>query len=745
MTYLPRLASVAQACEWLASETGEEWTLQKLMEYRLRPYFWLDHHPEIPQLSGGRPEGVMVEMVFGGDIQRLEFEGGTPFVTMFRTQDGRLIKTEPGFHVPVDKLRFTRQELEGAASKPHHGKENMKRFEGANSESSAPEGFSEGKLPFSVYVQDGELIDFAALPHIVAKAMYPADSDIDQYAVTRLNLDSELLEAVKQGQLTVRSRAGLGEIKWAAPRVLEGGVLLPLELRPYLRKRGIDVVLLPHGSGPKYWTIENAAIAIAGQEGMHDEARGNLLDAMVEAANAGDMTVRDPHTCLPSRPKLIRQFYELVTPDDVNAWLGRGGAPYQWACAEPIGFSPSGPTLVTVEGRAALPVRAIPYITGWCLSPDEIAKHLARKTDAFARMQHTFAFHLVGGSPVKMQPIEWDAFLVKIDALAADLAARSKGHDLADQRSYAEWRQKSAGLLPAGVFVWLDEFERDHRRDFSVDAVSFTDERGGERELNLSPYMEADTLAMVMEGFHAGVPNSPIRLPSKDPIEWKAWYDATLSASDWWSLSGLEPVEAAMLLCEQDPHAKPEPEKTTTSETTPLDYRKLLRAFEDAAKREPGPRALSDWHKHARAVRLKYHSWIDRYALLMESGSDDTRELPDESRTAITTAGAIDFRRLATREQLIDAYGRFTGMDASWFGNLTDTPALFAARKVAGQGGRGRIAEPLFCPFEVMRWLADKKRRKGRPLSVEKAWELLERYFPAVYNIHSVADPRTGD
>ena len=106
-----------------------------------------------------------------------------------------------------------------------------------------------------------------------------------------------------------------------------------------------------------------------------------------------------------------------------------------------------------------------------------------------------------------------------------------------------------------------------------------------------------------------------------------------------------------------------------------------------------------------------------------------------------------DFSMLATREQLIEAFGRFTGMDASWFKNITDTPVLLAARKVAGHGGRGHIAEPLFCPFEVMQWLADSKRRKNksRKLSVEKAWELLEKNFPKVYNARSIADPRTGD
>lgn len=112
-----------------------------------------------------------------------------------------------------------------------------------------------------------------------------------------------------------------------------------------------------------------------------------------------------------------------------------------------------------------------------------------------------------------------------------------------------------------------------------------------------------------------------------------------------------------------------------------------------------------------------------------------------------SNAPAPNFSTLATREQLIEAFGRFTGMDASWFNNIKDTPALQSARKITGQGGRGHIAEPWFCPFEVMQWVASPKRRKNasRKLSIEKAWELLEKNFPKVYSLHSGADPRPED
>lgn len=102
---------------------------------------------------------------------------------------------------------------------------------------------------------------------------------------------------------------------------------------------------------------------------------------------------------------------------------------------------------------------------------------------------------------------------------------------------------------------------------------------------------------------------------------------------------------------------------------------------------------------------------------------------------------AIDFGMLATPEQLIDTFGNHTGMCKAWFSNLTDTPRLLIARKVAGTGGKHHTP-PLFCPFEVMQWLIDEKRKKGRKVSQEKAWQLLQCGFEKVYNARSAGDPR---
>lgn len=114
---------------------------------------------------------------------------------------------------------------------------------------------------------------------------------------------------------------------------------------------------------------------------------------------------------------------------------------------------------------------------------------------------------------------------------------------------------------------------------------------------------------------------------------------------------------------------------------------------------------------------------------------------PASQAVPVEQQEAIDFGMLATPEKLIDTFGNFTGMCKAWFDNLTDTPRLLAARKVTGTGGKHHTP-PLFCPFEVMQWLIDDKRKKGRKVSPEKAWQLLQSSFEKVYNARSAGDPR---
>lgn len=189
---------------------------------------------------------------------------------------------------------------------------------------------SETNFLYWMAVSESEPVRFSELSHMMAKAMYPSDAELNHYASTRVNLDSELPRAVREGELVVRNPAGMGKHTFPYGAALQSAVILPDDLRPFLAERGIELRLTPHGSGPEYWTLENAAVALQDQEGWHGGTMAAFLDQLQDAAQHGAMVIRDPQTCLAIRPQIVRTFWELVTPADVNAWLEKQAAPYRW-------------------------------------------------------------------------------------------------------------------------------------------------------------------------------------------------------------------------------------------------------------------------------------------------------------------------------------------------------------------------------------------------------------------------------
>jgi len=179
-------------------------------------------------------------------------------------------------------------------------------------------------------ISESETVRFSDLAHMMAKAMHPSDSELDHYGVTRFNLEDELPRVVRNGGLVVRNPAGLGKDTFTHGAALQRTVILPSDLRPFLAERSIELRLTPHGSGPDYWTLENAAAALQAQEGWHNGTRRSFQDQLQEAAQRDEVAIHDPHTCLPIKSPQARTYWELVTPADVNAWLERQAAPYRW-------------------------------------------------------------------------------------------------------------------------------------------------------------------------------------------------------------------------------------------------------------------------------------------------------------------------------------------------------------------------------------------------------------------------------
>ncbi|WP_147309255.1 hypothetical protein [Cupriavidus taiwanensis] len=167
-----------------------------------------------------------------------------------------------------------------------------------------------------------------------------------------------------------------------------------------------------------------------------------------------------------------------------------------------------------------MPVRAIPYITGWSLSPDTVAAVLTHRGETIHKQLGTMtAYRLADGAPSPILPKEWDAIEVQLNGLVAELKARfpnQEEDEAAWQRGYAAWRQESTPHLPPGVFVWRDEFEECFKADFSSKALTIVnlddgaDERHGDRELTYTPMLGGPLRKLILEGF---------RLPNTRPSQ----------------------------------------------------------------------------------------------------------------------------------------------------------------------------------------------------------------------------------
>jgi hypothetical protein len=158
--------------------------------------------------------------------------------------------------------------------------------------------------------------------------------------------------------------------------------------------------------------------------------------------------------------------------------------------------------IVLIDNREALPVRAIPFVTGWKMPPDQVAWSLAHKDPAQKLEGITAKRRLATGEVREVLPKAWDRVVAEIEALTATL----QENGLHPPRNRPTWERESLRCLPAECFVWRDEFEMAFRRAYSPRRRLILDlqrgdlgERAGERDLDFTPLIP--DLAAVLEGF----------------------------------------------------------------------------------------------------------------------------------------------------------------------------------------------------------------------------------------------------
>lgn len=152
---------------------------------------------------------------------------------------------------------------------------------------------------------------------------------------------------------------------------------------------------------------------------------------------------------------------------------------------------------IEIDNRIAIPVRLIPFVTGWRLSPDVVVSILAEDNEIYRVCIPSYNIGIDG----KYHPMltkEWDTVRADIDALSNSLDATETSHN----QNYPIWRRESIKILPPATFVWLDELEVAWNTAFSKERMDIVGERPGDRDLNLAPTIPSDVAGYVYEGFN---------------------------------------------------------------------------------------------------------------------------------------------------------------------------------------------------------------------------------------------------
>jgi len=155
-------------------------------------------------------------------------------------------------------------------------------------------------------------------------------------------------------------------------------------------------------------------------------------------------------------------------------------------------------TILVIDKREAVPVRAIPYITGWSMSPDVVALTLAHTDHWRASLMNLFAYHLSNnGQFAQMLPKEWDGLIAQLESLS-NMYQMDENFE---GGNYVAWRKDSIPLLPPATFLWRDELEQAFKVAHSPRKLNLLEERPGDRELNFFPFIPENHAEIVMKGF----------------------------------------------------------------------------------------------------------------------------------------------------------------------------------------------------------------------------------------------------
>ena len=164
--------------------------------------------------------------------------------------------------------------------------------------------------------------------------------------------------------------------------------------------------------------------------------------------------------------------------------------------------------IIEIEGRQAIPVRAIPLLTDWTtMTPDEVADVLAGSKH-HGHIRGLTAYRLENDVVCPITKTWWKNFPCRTLKAIGD---RVRHTQISDESGYQDWRAESLVALPVAAFVWKDEYEPMYYRAFGSDAITFQtgtgrsmseDQQAEHIKLRFDPYVPSVTTGrIVMEGF----------------------------------------------------------------------------------------------------------------------------------------------------------------------------------------------------------------------------------------------------
>ena len=240
-----------------------------------------------------------------------------------------------------------------------------------------------------------------------------------------------------------------------------------------------------------------------------------------------------------------------------------------------------------INGRDALPVRAIPLLTDWRgLTPDGLAQILAGGSDHWPSFDGLTAYRLqIDGSIEAIPPRWWQSWVVrKLNATSDAIKAKQASHETGYQR----WRSESLAQLPAGVFVWRDEFETAHTMEYGPEGARARSNPEGfdpsVHILNFNPHPDPAiaTLGMVLEGFNRAADGGPFDFPltTVDAQRWQRFGELSVEEAAF-VVAGFEPPPIAVIRYRPIPYQ----ERPGATWVRPNEYDDFVRAATSAIER----------------------------------------------------------------------------------------------------------------------------------------------------------------